>query len=166
MSVQPLSCGICIDEINDLSYSVHRVKVKNDATVDHIFHTNCLIDWLKRTNNCPECRGEFTPEVISNPNISLINRWIRQIKSNSCAFYAKIPEIDIKLELKIHVLVIAVLGTYLSLQETRLNNHVHDVFMSLVMANISLASGLVAKLTHDFPYDAVSDLLGTITACA
>jgi hypothetical protein len=40
MSVQPLSCGICIDEINDLSHSVHR-----SITIDYNDQLNMRIQY-------------------------------------------------------------------------------------------------------------------------
>lgn len=49
LSINP-SCAICLENFDTLS------EVKQLPICHHIFHTNCLTEWLARHGNCPMCR--------------------------------------------------------------------------------------------------------------
>lgn len=44
-----MECSICLDEIEDLS---DHVKL----SCSHCFHSECINQWLSRSNSCPYCR--------------------------------------------------------------------------------------------------------------
>lgn len=45
----PCQCAICIENLE----RDDRVKI---LTCGHYYHPNCIDGWLKRHNNCPNCR--------------------------------------------------------------------------------------------------------------
>ncbi|PRQ35851.1 putative transcription factor C2H2 family [Rosa chinensis] len=52
------TCVICMDDFN----------VGRDASrlpCLHIFHRNCIVDWLRRNHNCPICRHSMPPALIT-----------------------------------------------------------------------------------------------------
>ena len=44
------SCAICLEEFNDGE------TIKKMPDCGHIFHGDCITNWLKMHNNCPYCR--------------------------------------------------------------------------------------------------------------
>lgn len=48
---EPDVCTICRSEMREVS-NVHTLP-----ECGHTFHTDCLIPWLRRSSNCPNCRG-------------------------------------------------------------------------------------------------------------
>ena len=50
-SDEPLSCSICLNEIED-------GNLVGDIPCDHCFHLDCLKDWLSRKNSCPLCQHD------------------------------------------------------------------------------------------------------------
>ena len=44
-----MECSICLDNIEDLS---DLIKLQ----CSHCFHSNCINQWLSRSNSCPYCR--------------------------------------------------------------------------------------------------------------
>ncbi|GMR54089.1 hypothetical protein PMAYCL1PPCAC_24284 [Pristionchus mayeri] len=45
-------CFICMDQYTEVGERVA------EMTCGHIFHTNCIVPWLKRNTTCPVCRAE------------------------------------------------------------------------------------------------------------
>ena len=43
------SCPICLEEFKE-SKNIRKLKCK------HIFHKNCIKEWLEKENTCPNCR--------------------------------------------------------------------------------------------------------------
>lgn len=61
------TCSICISEINFIIYSNKKKssKIKNDSYMitpcNHIFHSDCLENWLSYKLQCPVCRDDLPP---------------------------------------------------------------------------------------------------------
>ncbi|ESQ38478.1 hypothetical protein EUTSA_v10028356mg [Eutrema salsugineum] len=49
---EPRSCSICMD---DLSESSHEYVIEMPKCL-HMFHQDCICEWLKLQNSCPLCR--------------------------------------------------------------------------------------------------------------
>lgn len=45
------SCSICLEDFNE-------GEIASIIPCGHIFHTDCISHWLKKKNNCPNCRIE------------------------------------------------------------------------------------------------------------
>lgn len=45
------SCAVCLD-------CVLPSHVKTSLPCGHSYHYSCIASWLKRSETCPECRGE------------------------------------------------------------------------------------------------------------
>ena len=52
--IEQIDCSICIE-------FVKQNEIIKDLNCKHIFHKNCLIEWLRRNKNCPNCRIEINP---------------------------------------------------------------------------------------------------------
>ena len=50
-------CSICLEEFNNGNTVVKFAHGKSHIGADHIFHEDCLVEWLNRENICPFCRG-------------------------------------------------------------------------------------------------------------
>ena len=50
-------CAICLEEFqrNDIIKEFYKCK--------HIFHKECLKNWLKRSNECPLCKYDLTEDI-------------------------------------------------------------------------------------------------------
>ena len=50
-------CAICLEEFkrNDIIKEFYKCK--------HIFHKDCLKNWLKRSNVCPLCKHDLTEDI-------------------------------------------------------------------------------------------------------
>ena len=46
-------CTICLIDFKDVE------KIKIFSCLQHIFHEECIINWLKNKNNCPICRKQL-----------------------------------------------------------------------------------------------------------
>ena len=42
-------CVICLEDYKNEDYFTN-------LPCAHFFHTKCIVDWLKRTNDCPICK--------------------------------------------------------------------------------------------------------------
>ena len=62
----PKMCSICLDvfEVGDA------ICQSQNKECPHIFHLDCMMDWLIKHSNCPLCRKEY----ICDPNGSADNR--------------------------------------------------------------------------------------------
>ncbi|CAF2803320.1 unnamed protein product [Rotaria sp. Silwood2] len=103
LSVNP-SCAICLENFNQLS------EVKQLPICHHVFHTNCLTEWLLHHGNCPMCRTTLMPSIQRTPTSIYNNRWMQQIfsrtfgqqqqqqtdipSSNTMSSYAPVKTID------------------------------------------------------------------------
>jgi hypothetical protein len=47
-------CMVCLIEFE------HKEKIRRISLCNHIFHTECLITWLKRDESCPLCKKELS----------------------------------------------------------------------------------------------------------
>ena len=50
-------CAICIEEFKGIDI------LKAFYKCDHIFHKKCLLDWLKKHNDCPYCKHDLTEDI-------------------------------------------------------------------------------------------------------
>ena len=48
-------CSICLFDYNDVEQQQEIVKTK----CNHIFHLNCLSNWVNQSKTCPICRNEM-----------------------------------------------------------------------------------------------------------
>lgn len=78
-------CSICLEDFKE-------GDIACILSCYHIFHKDCLIPWLKKNNNCPNCR------LIENVNINnLVKKNILRIKKDICVggkYYLNIDIID------------------------------------------------------------------------
>ncbi len=66
------SCAICLENFDSLS------EVKQLPTCHHVFHTNCLTEWLLHHGNCPMCRT-IIPSIERTPISIFNNNWLQQL---------------------------------------------------------------------------------------
>ncbi|CAF3460394.1 unnamed protein product [Rotaria socialis] len=76
LSVNP-SCAICLENFDPLS------EVKQLPICHHVFHVNCLTEWLLRHANCPMCRTAIIPSIQRTPTSIFNNYWMQQLFSRS-----------------------------------------------------------------------------------
>ena len=50
-------CAICLEEFKGIDI------IKAFYKCEHIFHKNCLKNWLKRSNVCPLCKHDLTEDI-------------------------------------------------------------------------------------------------------
>jgi len=53
ISTSSAICSICLDD-----YSDPEIKL-NKLPCHHVFHKECIQEWLKNNDTCPECRTEI-----------------------------------------------------------------------------------------------------------
>lgn len=58
-------CTICLLPFND--FQAERL-IYLPCNKEHIFHSNCIIDWLKQESNCPLWKAPVNQEVMRNAN--------------------------------------------------------------------------------------------------
>lgn len=51
-----LNCVICLDVIN--TQTVNDQELPSELKCHHVFHKECITEWLKFKHNCPTCRAE------------------------------------------------------------------------------------------------------------
>jgi hypothetical protein len=66
------TCTICLENFEPLS------EVKQLPTCHHIFHRNCLTEWLHHHNNCPMCRTNIS-SIQQRLNPTFNNHWLQQL---------------------------------------------------------------------------------------
>ncbi|CAF0819372.1 unnamed protein product [Rotaria sordida] len=76
LSVNP-SCAICLENFDSLS------EVKQLPICHHVFHTNCLTEWLLHHGNCPMCRTTLISSIQRIPNSIFNNHWMQQLFSRT-----------------------------------------------------------------------------------
>lgn len=72
------TCSICLEEFRSDE------KVRQIITCRHIFHQQCIIDWVNHKEKCPNCNQELTKETLEgkkfDPNESrMMNEEIRNM---------------------------------------------------------------------------------------
>lgn len=72
LSLNP-SCAICLENF-DLSSDVKQIP-----TCHHIFHRNCLTEWLLRHGNCPMCRTIISSNQQATQIPIFNNQWLQQL---------------------------------------------------------------------------------------
>jgi hypothetical protein len=70
LAVNP-SCAICLENFDTSS------EVKQLTICHHVFHTNCLTEWLLRHGNCPMCRSVI-PSTQQTPVPIVNDHWMQQ----------------------------------------------------------------------------------------
>ena len=50
------TCSICLEDISDSMLMIAE-KCK------HVFHNDCMKEWLKNNNTCPNCRADLTDQI-------------------------------------------------------------------------------------------------------
>jgi hypothetical protein len=63
MMEQEFECIICMSTF-ELDYPYGRWPCP--STKPHIFHPECMLNWLRRKNTCPMCRHPVTPSQMTN----------------------------------------------------------------------------------------------------
>lgn len=51
-------CSICLDDITSQIYCKHKLEGTKEKKLEcnHLFHTDCINEWLSANNHCPLCR--------------------------------------------------------------------------------------------------------------
>ncbi|UJR36294.1 hypothetical protein I4U23_029023 [Adineta vaga] len=94
LTINP-SCAICLENFDP------SIEVKQLPICHHIFHMNCLTEWLLRHGNCPMCRTR----ILSNQqeHVPVINHhWMEQLllqtfeqqPTNTIVPYSPVKTID------------------------------------------------------------------------
>ena len=47
-------CSICLDAI-----TIGMEAIRMPQPCSHLYHQNCIVDWLNRSNTCPLCRFQM-----------------------------------------------------------------------------------------------------------
>ena len=50
-------CAICLSDFVSVDI------IKAFYKCEHIFHKKCLLDWLKKSNNCPLCKHDLSEDI-------------------------------------------------------------------------------------------------------
>ncbi|CAI2376867.1 unnamed protein product [Moneuplotes crassus] len=58
------SCPICIVE-----FAENENIICLPCNRGHIFHSDCIGEWVQRNNNCPICKAEITPDIIEGASM-------------------------------------------------------------------------------------------------
>ncbi|CAI9779304.1 unnamed protein product [Fraxinus pennsylvanica] len=59
-------CAVCLDEIP-------AGLLVSTLACSHVFHSNCIFEWLSRSDNCPICRFEMIAQPIRLSVLGLVN---------------------------------------------------------------------------------------------
>ncbi len=65
--IDTTSCCICIENFTQLD----EVRI---LRCGHFFHTDCIIQWLRKNNACPYCRKDFTKDNLLDTESDLADR--------------------------------------------------------------------------------------------
>lgn len=69
-----VSCAICLNNIEDQPICYEEQKKKLDCS--HIFHRECIGEWLKQKHNCPLCRA---PVAVNTPEAPRVEMTVDEI---------------------------------------------------------------------------------------
>ena len=92
MSVQ---CSICLERLN-FSYDVISA-----TECGHIFHNNCLTQWISENPNCPECRKQINSRNIvrrlyANVDTSANGGHVEEIENDSLNLRSVLTRLKLK----------------------------------------------------------------------
>ena len=71
------TCSICLN-ILDNNLTIYEMK-----DCKHRFHSNCLIEWLCTSNNCPLCRYVLQPNHMKTSMFTYITNFLRSKKNTN-----------------------------------------------------------------------------------
>ena len=61
------ACPICFEE-----YSIgDDMCMSRNSTCSHVFHAECMTNWLMKSDNCPLCRADYLREDTANDGDSV-----------------------------------------------------------------------------------------------
>jgi hypothetical protein len=52
-------CSVCSDDLEENEFGIV-------PECKHVFHEECLLEWIKRKNTCPICRQSIIPTAKEN----------------------------------------------------------------------------------------------------
>lgn len=52
-------CSICLED-----FKQEENVICLPCNRQHIFHSDCIVPWVRQNNNCPLCKAEITPQAI------------------------------------------------------------------------------------------------------
>ncbi|XP_001599984.1 E3 ubiquitin-protein ligase TRAIP [Nasonia vitripennis] len=84
-------CAIC----QDLLESSHDIFV---TPCGHVFHFPCLVQWLEKSQSCPQCRQTTRKDRITRVYFTSSNADV--IKEDSCTLQQKVDSLSFQVELK------------------------------------------------------------------
>ena len=67
-------CSICLDAINS------EKPVRTVVMCKHAFHSECLLDWIKLKEFCPNCKKEFDVKAIEKYEAALLSGVEQKVK--------------------------------------------------------------------------------------
>ena len=71
------TCSICLNRL-DNNLTIYEMK-----DCKHKFHSNCLIEWLCTSNNCPLCRYVLQPNYMKTSMFTYITNFLRSKKNKN-----------------------------------------------------------------------------------
>lgn len=168
------SCPICFDIISIESLSLKKNEKKmTDLDCKHKFHTDCIEEWIKKSNTCPICRAPISikkelPVIIDIPVQE--NTIIRQQQTpnrnfNITIYYKKNPHIMLIVSLILFVLSIINFGYFYGISHQYINNFKDNINIT----DTSNCSILIDNIVLDCPKLKMLDLtimiIGLIIYC-
>ena len=69
VSAAPLECSICALEFTNKDFVIQLMCSKG-----HVFHEDCISDWIKVQLNCPLCRKDIEEKEIRSVSSDISNR--------------------------------------------------------------------------------------------
>lgn len=84
------SCAICLENFDSSS------EVKQLPICHHVFHSNCLMEWLRQHDSCPMCRTNLS-SMEQRSNSIFNDHWMEQFllqTFQSNLLYPSIKTID------------------------------------------------------------------------
>jgi len=81
------SCAICLENFDSSS------EVKQLPICHHVFHTNCLTEWLLRHGNCPMCRTRILSNQLT-PISFFNNQFFRIVEQDISSDIPQLPRFD------------------------------------------------------------------------
>ena len=96
-------CVICLETIQE-EESIHKT-----LKCTHIFHEECIDNWLQHKKECPICRVSVPGEEQSPNEIDTLPDTTSQFQSSIRAFLAIVALLNIMLSIELHTNIYLVL---------------------------------------------------------